>query len=420
MELSIEQDAALAAIADWLRDDRPFFVLGGYAGTGKTTLLRRVVEDYGGTCCTPTGKAAAVLAAKLPEGVTVKTLHSYLYTPDPPSEERVKGLAEEVASLEKQIADAATYDIPEEERIELVTRLREELTEVRESMEKEERRLERGEVNYIPRFDTRGELVIVDEASMVPFQVERDLLAVARKVLFVGDPGQLPPVNSVDFFERHPADAMLTQIHRQAADSSVLRLATAIRNNATGFDGWDENCRRIDAGKISLAEAAEYDQIITGMNETRRAINRQMRRHLGFEGTYPLTGERLICLRNNHDLGIVNGVQAVTTRPAREDKYRADTLRLHLFYDGSRALPNLPASTIPFRQYAEPDLRRKWGDGTTDWDFGYAITCHKAQGSEWPSVLVRDDRMRVQDREQRKRWLYTAVTRAKEKVLWVS
>lgn len=419
MELSPEQDKALTAIADWVRSDRKVFVLGGYAGTGKTTLLRHVVEDYGGTCCTPTGKAAAVLASKLPEGATVKTLHSYLYTPDPPSEDRVKLLKQSMESLEQQIAEAQRMDVPDDEREAVVKRLTAELAEIRTQHDKEERRLILGEVDFHPRFDTLGELVIVDEASMVQEQVERDLLAVAGKVLFVGDPGQLPPVKSVDFFERHKPNVMLTEIHRQAADSAVLRLATAIRNDARGFDGWDESCRRVAPQEITIDEVLAHNQVITGMNVTRRSLNLQLRARLGFTGTFPMAGERLICLRNNHDLNIVNGVQASTTNAAREDQYRDDVLRLDLFYDGGRVLPNLPVSKYAFHLYQDPTRVRNWGDGSTDWDFGYAITCHKAQGSEWSSVLIYDDAMRTDNREQRKRWLYTAVTRAREKVTWV-
>ncbi|NJK88111.1 MAG: ATP-binding domain-containing protein [Myxococcales bacterium] len=69
--------------------------------------------------------------------------------------------------------------------------------------------------------------------------------------------------------------------------------------------------------------------------------------------------------------------------------------------------------------YANPNAKKEWGDGSTDWDFGYAITCHKSQGSEWGSVLIADDEMRANDIEMRRRWIYTAITRAKEKLTWV-
>lgn len=433
MQFSDQQERALLAIEEWLRD--PYgaqsFVLAGFAGSGKTTLLRRVVEDHGGTCCTPTGKAAAVLASKLPKGAEVKTLHSYLYTPDPPDPERVK-------HLETALAAARAREVKDE----IEEKLRaEDVRELETAVAREQRRLDKNEVNFHPKFDDGGDrLVIVDECSMVPAKVELDLRRRISwdgrpvRILFVGDPAQLPPVDPaaerrgepVDFFERNAPNAMLTEVHRQAGDSAILRLATAIRNgqfSASSWRGWDETCRQVERSKYrNVDDYLAHDQVITGMNATRRKLNLKMRERLGHTAVYPEAGERVICLRNDHKLGIVNGVQGAALKAAEEDRYRSSLLRMDVFYDGSKVLPHLPVSPHAFLQYQNPALKREWGewgDGSTDWDFGYAITCHKAQGSEWGSVLVADDEMRANDVEMRRRWIYTAVTRAREKLTWV-
>jgi exodeoxyribonuclease-5 len=430
MQLSPQQDAALVAIEKWLRD--PYgaqsFVLAGFAGSGKSTLLRRVVEDHGGTCCTPTGKAAAVLASKLPEGVEVKTLHSFLYTPDPPDPERVKQLENALDAARKR-----------EVRDELEERRRaEDVKDIGEALAREQRRLDKNEVNFHPKFDDGGEnLVIVDECSMVSPKVERDLrnrsswTGAPIRILFVGDPAQLPPVDPqaerrgevLDFFERNQPNAMLTEVHRQASDSAILRLATVIRSgdfDPSAWRGWDETCRRVDRAHFrNVDDYLAHDQVITGMNATRRKLNLKMRERLGHTSIFPDAGERVICLRNDHKLGIVNGVQGSAMKAAIEDRHKKNLLRLDVFYDGARVLPRLPVSPHAFLQYQNPALKREWGDGSTDWDFGYAITCHKAQGSEWGSVLVADDAMRENDVEMRRRWIYTAVTRAREKLTWV-
>jgi len=429
MNLSDQQASALDAIADWYGDKEgpQSFVLGGFAGTGKTTILRRIVEDFGGACCTPTGKAASVLASKLPEGAEVKTLHSYLYTPDPPDPERVKMLERTLEALRAR-----------ETANELDERLKAaEIRDVEESILREQKRIDKGQVDFHPKLDDGGDqLVIVDECSMVPAKVEADLRSKLGwdghrvRILFVGDPAQLPPVDPqaerrgevVDFFARNPVNVMLTEVHRQAGDSPILRLATAIRNGFMDFDAWrdwTDECRRLDRRQLNVDDYLAHDQVITGMNATRRHLNLKMRARLGFTSTYPSAGERLICLKNDHKLGIVNGVQGCAVKTAIADKYRADVLRLDVFYDGGKTLPHLPVSTFHFDAYTDPKLKRKWGDGSTDWDFGYAITCHKSQGSEWGSVLIADDEMRAQDIEMRRRWIYTAITRAKEKLTWV-
>ncbi len=164
-----EQDRALTAIRDWLDGDQQSFFVGGYAGTGKTTIIRHVIEGLASVrCATPTGKAAAVLGAKLKDtGVEVTTLHSLLYQPVEVTETDLRAAEGEVRALRKAglpVADAA-------KRLKTLKDL-----------------LEKGgcEFSNNPNPTKRKRVIIVDEASMAGDDIERDLLAFAPKILWVG------------------------------------------------------------------------------------------------------------------------------------------------------------------------------------------------------------------------------------------
>ena len=397
--LSHDQEAAVARIREWRHGDDQSFTLGGYAGTGKTTIIRAIIEGESNVvCATPTGKAAAVLGGKLNGlNVEVGTLHSLLYRPVEVTEEMVTAAEDERDALRAVGLDTTLV----EKRIERLIK-----------------KLEEGSCEFGLRNDPEFKpLVIVDECSMVGDRIESDLRAIAGKILFVGDPGQLPPVEGTEFFERNRPDVVLETIHRQAADSAILRMAHAVRNGER-FDGWNEtDCVIGDVGDLDLILSA--DQVITGKNETRRRLNKLVRKARGFSGKYPQKGERLICLRNEHGRGLINGVGAVAASDCQLDEWM--DLSMDVSYE-DRLFRGLPIDPFAFECYANPKLTRRDMPPTPDsqFDFGHCITVHKSQGSEWDHVLVWDDKMRRHDREARKRWIYTAATRAAKRLTWVS
>ncbi len=239
-KLSPDQDRAVDAIRAWLATGEQSFVLGGYAGTGKTSIIHKVIEGENAVvCATPTGKAAAVLQSKLDgTGIEVGTLHSLLYKPINVTEEMVI-LAEEEVKLLK----AAGMDT----------------TLAQKRVERLIKKLEQGACEFGMREDPDYKpLVIVDEASMVGDKIEADLRNIAAKILFVGDPGQLPPVEGTEFFERNTPDVVLEKIHRQDADSSILQLAHAIRHGEK-FDGWDANCVNAEPGDLGTVPSADQN-----------------------------------------------------------------------------------------------------------------------------------------------------------------
>jgi exodeoxyribonuclease-5 len=159
--------------------------------------------------------------------------------------------------------------------------------------------------------------------------------------------------------------------------------------------------------------------VITGKNVVRRKLNTDLRAAHGFTGDLPNAGERVICLRNDHGKGLVNGVQGVATKAVELDQHGA--LRMDLQYE-DRMFTTLKVDPLPFEQYTRPSLDRRTNPlaaGANEFDYGHAITVHKSQGSEWDNVVVFDDKMRIADRNTRKRWMYTAATRAAKKLIWI-
>lgn len=397
MKLSAQQERALDAIGAWRSQ---LFVLAGYAGTGKTTLLAELAERLGHRArfLAPTGKAVNVLRRKLGRGPAISTIHSLIY--------RAREYSEADIEAQSRVIDQIRQDrAPDQAIRDAYSRL----DELREAVDQ-------GRCDFLYRGGDGAEILVVDEASMVSERLEADLLATGARVLFVGDPGQLPPVAGRDFFERHPPDVFLNEVHRQAAGSAILRLATSARLGEPLKD-WVDECELL-RGFPGMERALQADVALTGGNATRRAFNSKARARLGHEGLYPRRGEPLICLRNDHDVGLVNGGVAVAVDDA---KWGPLELRQSMIYEGTPL--ELPLDPYYFELYRDPRLSRRDHPFERDqahFDFAYCLTVHKAQGSEWDHVLVVDDGMRAGDKDFRRRWAYTAITRAARRLTWVA
>jgi exodeoxyribonuclease-5 len=250
-------------------------------------------------------------------------------------------------------------------------------------------------------------LVIIDECSMVDDRMGEDLLHFGCKVLVLGDPAQLPPVRGGGFFTEHRPNILLTEIHRQAAGNPIIDMATKVRKGERlelGTYGDSEVVDRLDP---EMALAA--DQIIVGKNATRRKTNQRVRELRGFKGTTPNQGERLVCLKNNHDVGLLNGsIWSVN------EVYHADSLTVDMNIQAEDETWNMDVSGHGcIFEGVDPEW---WARRDADeFDFGYVLTCHKSQGSQWPHVLLVDESKVFWQNAQR--WLYTAITRASDKVV---
>lgn len=402
VQLSNQQDAALMKIRKWYFErEKPYFNLGGYAGTGKTTLCGLLAQELGeGVFFSAyTGKAALQLKKK--GAPNASTLHRLLYDSSEKSRNRLEEMQKSYQDLEGDKAFPAAAKSMK-------------LRQLADDILQERRRLRAP--SFTPKDKVNSplisaKLVIVDECSMVDKQVFADLLSYEIPVLFVGDPAQLPPVMSNCPLNASPADVVLTEVHRQALDNPILRAATLVRQGKWDLSSCvDGKHFRITNGTLTSEDFVGHDQILVGRNKTRSQVNNYLAKQLGFPSELELQkdmtlgkGERIIFLKNDHGNEIYNGSIGIV----HECWYDAvaDELTLDADIDGRRmtgisAWPGLLRGDDPL------DAPRQ-GQSI---DRAYGMTVHKAQGSEWDSVLVKDESGQFSDQQS---WLYTAITRAR-------
>lgn len=388
MELSLQQAEAMDAVRAWVRSDKQVFRLFGWAGTGKTTIAKEFANTVGGSVlfASFTGKAVAVLQAK--GCYPSSTIHRLIYVPSDKSTEKLEEI--ELALLEAESEDPRDEDY--------ISKLKADLLE-------ESDRVKRPTFTVNTDSELRdARLLVVDEVSMVGKQMARDLLSFGVKILVLGDPAQLPPVQDTGFFIKAEPDFLLTEIHRQAEGSPVLQLAHRVRRgNRLEIGDWDTS-RVIPKGVLSIDDVAGFDQIIVGTNKARRDINLQVRKHLGRATHLPEVGDKLIALRNNYERGILNGSQ---WEVLYVEYPTPDVVYMQIKGDGFTQVVTAWAHHFEGR---EREIR-PWNMPLHEhFDFGYAITCHKAQGSQWDNILIIDESGVF--RADRDKWLYTAITRA--------
>jgi len=380
-------------------------VIHGYAGTGKTTIARHLAEGCRNPLfCAYTGKAASVLRRT---GIAASTIHSLLYKPMTPDPTR---LIERRADLAKAERDGAAAYVLDSLRAEV-----EHLT-----AEQKRPRFALNEESAIKQAD----LVVMDESSMITKQIRDDAARFGVKLLILGDPGQLPPVRGEGYYGARPADARLTEIRRQALDNPILRYATMAREGETIPFGKDGAFAKVPRAKVTdasiVAAVAKGAQLLAGYNVTRRELNALVRAANGLAGVvYPMKGERVVILKNNHELGVFNGVTADVLATVEPGEDEGAGLYLTLQYE-DRVLEFVPVEWELFDALAAgKDFTPGFSRTLVPVDFGSCLTVHKAQGSQWDHVIVFDDgfgkRDAVRAPATRKQWLYTAITRAAER-----
>jgi len=350
--LTKEQQRAFDEISRFVLERKgQAFTVSGAAGTGKTHLLAAVAKQFpDAITCAPTGKAAFVLRQRT--GLTANTIHHAFY------------------------------------------KLR--------SASKDERG--RTELRFTPQhreLALSGELVLVDESSMIDTAVGNDLLRTGAQIVAFGDPHQLPPVKGRQHFTN--PDTTLTEIRRQALESPILRQAHRVR--AGGDYEADTDKFRV-VPEVPDADALDADVILCWRNSTRNFVNSEIRRLRGLHTPQPQVGERLLCLKSAPEFGVFNGGVYQLTRPFNEksgsislDVEGTETVVPRVTFEGVKSAVS---------EYNEP---------VSQFDFGYCLTAHKAQGSEFRSIIVVDE-YPAHDPDRR-RWVYTALTRASDSVIVV-
>jgi exodeoxyribonuclease-5 len=401
MEWSPQQDQALRDIAEWLAEpptvNNQVRKLFGYAGTGKSTLAKEINAMVGGGAlsCAYTGKAASVMARKGLPGAT--TVHRLIYTPAGDGKKRVLELEEELRLLEKVQEKSRGLAMR-------LTAVRRSLQEARSNSGPQFILKEESEVSGAP-------LVILDECSMVGERMAEDLLSFGVRLLVLGDPAQLPPVKGTGYFTQGQPHNLLTEVHRQAKGNPIIEIATMVREGRHVPIG-DYGPTRVMT-RVEAQDAISHNQVLCGTNKKRRAINGRHRALDGRHGYYPNAGERLMCLKNDHQQGLLNGTiwNAVEDTREPEDGSRDVFLRIQP-EDGGVAM-GIPADGALF---IDEDNKLPFGSRVAEFTWGYACTVHKAQGSQWDDVLLFDD---WPSRETHRNWLYTGVTRAAERLTLV-
>ena len=390
MILTRKQEEGLKIAVQRYKNGEKYTCIAGYAGAGKSTLVRFIVEALNipeeEICyATFTGKAAQVLLKK--GNKNVSTLHKLLYKSIPKSD---------------------------------------------------------GGFIHIPVTDIPYRIVIVDEVSMAPKILMQLLFRYKVHVICLGDPFQLPTIDKEeDHGLLNNPHIFLDEIMRQAAESEIIRLTMAIRESRPLAEAVTENREVLLYNKTDLNTCMLNwaDQIIVGTNATRNSINNQMRAMMG-RGTQPENGDKIICLRNywdiqaNNDDPLVNG-----TIGYLNDSFKS-FIQVPKYLGGQHITTTIGSfitdSDAIFSNLSMDTQMILTGEKCVDWKtaykmnknpktqgllplefaYGYAITCHKAQGSEWDKVLVLEEKFPFEKIEHA-RWLYTACTRASEKLVLV-
>ncbi len=382
MELSNDQKLALDQLLKWFNNSgkKPYITLGGFAGTGKTTLVsvfKKEILKSGNKIsiafCSYTGRATQNLKIKLKEHEaistkdTISTIHGLIYNP-------IENSNAEIVGWEKK------------ENID-------------------------------------NELIVVDEASMVDSEIWRDLLSYGVPILAVGDHGQLPPIKGAFNLMEKP-EILLSEIHRQAKDNPIIKVSQLARNNGMvppkEFGkkvikySREDPCSQTISGEL-LESYSTDTLILCGYNNTRIKINNFIRGNLGFDDPNPSSGDRVICLRNNNKKGIYNGMLGTILRIKKKepDWYEAEIQMDDITrpYTGLIYAPQF-GSTIGVNFTKD---RKNAAKGDL-FDFGYTLTVHKAQGSQAKRVIMFEERFKQMDDEMWKKWLYTGITRAQEEL----
>lgn len=379
-ELSKLQLNILDQISDWYKSPKQqFLTLGGYAGTGKTTLLgylanklKKEDSQISIAYCAYTGKAAVILKRKLQEVKALKhkdfvgTIHSLIYKAIVDDDDNIIG-------WEKRPFEELDYD-----------------------------------------------LIVIDEASMVNENIWQDLLSFQKPILAVGDHGQLPPIEGTFNLMEKP-QLKLEEIYRQEKNNPIIKLSEIARKygNIPTID-FGNKVRKISKQREDTREFltnifCTYNKdmlVLTGYNSTRLKLNRGIRQLLEFESEHPEINDRVICLKNNHVDGIFNGMTG-TILSIQEIKL--DDLKVYeteIEFDGE---DDIFFGNMSIEQFGKQETLNK-NIGVSLFDFGYALTVHKAQGSQAKRVVLFEERFPRMSDELWRRWLYTGITRAEEEL----
>jgi exodeoxyribonuclease-5 len=384
--MSKDQKQVLDALIAWNIDSHrsPYITVGGYAGTGKTTVLAefrkeltKLSELTKVAFCSYTGKAARVLQNRLKtHGAlrlvdSVSTIHSLMYSP---------------------VEDEKTQEI----------------------------------IGWQRNKEIKADLIVIDEASMVDENIWLDLQSYDIPIVAVGDHGQLPPVRG-NFNLMQEPQIKLEKIHRQNEGNPIILVSLMARTDGVIPIGkYGDKVRKVDRHDPEAREQIgtilesynDETMLLCGYNTTRTDLNKYIRKQRGFESDAPKPRDRVICLRNNHTAQIYNGMLGtVESVDLRDD----GNYFMHVNLDGEDY--PFKGDVLAAQFYAPASMNFTRDRSITRqfdlFDFGYALTVHKAQGSQARRVVLFEERFPKMSDDEWRRWLYTGVTRAEDELVVV-
>lgn len=391
MQLDEVQSEVMQKIFSDLDSGRNIITLGGYAGTGKTTLIKHLITVLGGwSVAAFTGKAVLVLKKK---GIPAQTIHQTIYKPN----------------SEAPTSDEVDLSKPDESEITF---------------------------SYNPKMIEPG--FIIDESSMVTEQIFHDLRDMGKPIIFVGDHGQLPPVNAnggSDFNIMKTPDYRLEKLHRNAGPVAIF--AEYLRNggNPRTYKSNSDKVVITNGELIPDDDIVKSQAILCSTNKRVMEINKYVRRLRKYQHEL-MVGEKLMVLQNYHPYFFNGGSVVVDDifystseyhsilcssadiddKDKTEDDYHRVNINRYQFEHTKTINCPLYLRNRENNLYKNPNF-------VLPCQYGYAMTVHKSQGSEFDQVCVVDDIYARRFSPMHKnytKWAYTAATRAKEKLFWIN
>lgn len=371
MTLTDKQNKGLKIAVSRYKNKEKYTCISGFAGTGKSTLVQYIIKELNIpekyiAYVAYTGRAALVLKNKGCPGAT--TAHKLLYH---------------------------TTELPD------------------------------GSFEHTPKLkpDKPLKLIVVDEVSMLEKEQWDILMKWGVHVICLGDGFQLPPISQDNGILDHP-HIFLDEIMRQAQDSEIIRLSMDIREgkNLHSFKGKDVWVVPKDA--ISDRMLSTADIVLCGKNATRYYLNQKMRR-LRWQEQYkdePIEGDKIICLKNYWNYGdLANGLIGTIDWIDKQEDFILKTKLIADFKTDDNIFRGLSMDYQLFTDGKPLVNQENWKMypkeiRPMEFDYAYAITCHKAQGSEFEKVVLFNEPI-GKDRELRQRWLYTGLTRSSKKLV---
>lgn len=377
--LSDEQEKVVETVIEFIKNSsKKFFVVSGFAGTGKSAVIPFIRKQMIGNSAVVayTGKAVVVLKRR---GITdATTIHSFLYNTKIIRDEKTKKIYYEFHKKSES--------------------------------------------------DFNGiKCVFVDESSMIDKNIFYELTSHNFKVVFFGDSFQLPPVKD-DFNIMEKPDIQLTKIIRQNENNPIIRMSFMARMQQKIPFGTYGNSAKKPIFKFNTSDYDNYDQIICWTNRKRKEINDSVRSLKGYEVSKIYPNEKMIIKQNYHFLHLYNGQMVYNMRQAEEEKidnfdgiYNMTIVDEIAADDIIAACDYIPVNVSGAIGWDSEKIynynisKKTKNKNLVHMDYGYAITCHASQGSSWGKICIIEEEG-IKKRPEYWRWIYTAITRAEQSV----